>query len=71
MSLVGEKLYSGFPTRPGTNRAVQSQKMARCLKFRIYEVEGLCYLCSESKGTDIFACAKTVFLMTRLALYLY
>ena len=26
--------------------------MARCLKFRIYEVEGLHYLCSENKGAD-------------------
>ena len=26
--------------------------MARGLKFRIYEVEGLYYLCSENKGTD-------------------
>ena len=26
--------------------------MARCLKFRIYEVEGLYYLCSENKGAD-------------------
>ena len=26
---------SGFPTRSDTNRAVQSQKMARGLKFRI------------------------------------
>ena len=26
--------------------------MARSLKFRIYEVEGLYYLCSENKGTD-------------------
>ena len=26
--------------------------MARGLKFRIYEVEGLYYLCSENKGAD-------------------
>ena len=32
--------------------AVQLQKMARCLKFRIKEVEGLNYLCSENKGAD-------------------
>ena len=42
---------SGFPTRSDTNHAVQSQ-MARGLKFRIYEVEGLYYLCSENKGAD-------------------
>ena len=27
-------------------------KMARGLKFRIWEGEGLYYLCSENKGTD-------------------
>ena len=32
--------------------AVQSQKMARGLKFRNYVVEGLYYPCSENKGTD-------------------
>ena len=32
--------------------AVQLQKMARGLKFRIQKVEGLCYLCSENKGDD-------------------
>ena len=38
------------PTRPDTNRAVQSQKMARSLKFQIWEVEGLYFPCSENKG---------------------
>ena len=41
--------------RPGptqTNRAVQPQKIARSLKFRIKEVEGLYYPCSEKKGAD-------------------
>ena len=42
----------GFPTRSDTNRAVQPQKMARGLKFRIYKVEGLYYLCSENKDAD-------------------
>ena len=28
------------------------QKMARGLKFRIKEVEGLCYPCGENKGAD-------------------
>ena len=42
----------GIPTRSDTNRAVQLQKMARGLKFRIYEVEGLYYLCSENKGAN-------------------
>ena len=47
--------------------------MSRGLKFRIYEVEGLCYQCSENKGADqlrgtaklfcvsVFAYAKTWF----------
>ena len=35
-----------------TNRAVQSQKMARGLKFRIQIEEGLHYPCSENKGAD-------------------
>ena len=35
-----------------TNRAVQLQKMARGLKFRIEVVEGLYYPCSENKGAD-------------------
>ena len=30
-----ENRSSGFPTRSDTNRAVQSQKQARSLKFRI------------------------------------
>ena len=39
-------------TRSDTNLAAQPQKLARGLKFQIYEVEGLCYLCSENKGSD-------------------
>ena len=31
----------GFPTRCDTNRALQTQKTARSLKFRIQEVGGL------------------------------
>ena len=42
----------GFSTRSDTNRAVQLQKMARDFKFRILEVEGLYYPCSENKGAD-------------------
>ena len=41
-----------FPTWSKTNQAVQLQKMARDLKFRIRKVEGLYYLCSENKGDD-------------------
>ena len=50
--VVRENLSSEFPTSSGTNRTVQPQKMAIGLKFRIYEVKGLFYLCSENKGTD-------------------
>ena len=35
-----------------TNLAVQPQKMARGLKFRIQKVEGLYCSCSENKGVD-------------------
>ena len=34
------------------NQAVQPQKMARGLKFRIWDVDQLLYLCSEKKGAD-------------------
>ena len=47
-----EYMSSGFLTRSNTNWVVQSQNMARGLKFRIYNVEGLCYLCSKNKGAD-------------------
>ena len=39
-------------TRSDTNRAVQTQKKVRSLKFRILEEDGLCYTCSENKGAD-------------------
>ena len=79
-----ENLSSGFPTRCDTNRAVQQQKIARGLKFHIYEVEGLYYLCSENKGadqlhgyrlsTDLRLCfrifKKAGFLITRLDYWL-
>ena len=42
----------GFLTRSDTNRAVQPQRMARGLKFQIYVVDGLYFLCSENKGAD-------------------
>ena len=47
-----KNLFSGFSTRFDTNRALQPLKMARCLKFRISEAEGLYYLCSKNKGAD-------------------
>ena len=46
------KPSSGFSTMSDTNQAVQPQKMAGGLIFRIWQVEGLCYLCSENKGAD-------------------
>ena len=42
----------GFPTRSHTNRAVQPQKMARNLKFRIKVEEGLYYPYGKNKGAD-------------------
>ena len=41
-----------YPTWSDTNQAVQLQKMARGLKFRIWKVEGFYYLFSENKGAD-------------------
>ena len=43
-----------FPTWSDTKQrqAVQLQKMANGLKFRIYKVETSYYLCSENKGAD-------------------
>ena len=52
MSLVVRKPVLRFLTRADTNRPVQPQKTARDLKFRIYEVEGLYYPCSENKDAD-------------------
>ena len=44
----------GLLTRSDTNQAVQPQMIARGLKIRISKVhvEGLCYLCSKSKGAN-------------------
>ena len=42
----------GVSDRSHTNQAVQPQKMARGLKFRIWEVEELHYPCGENKGAD-------------------
>ena len=52
------------------NRAVQPQKIARSLKFRITVVDGLYYPYSENKGADhasLFShMQKSGFLTTRL-----
>ena len=47
-----ENLSLGFSTRSNTSLAVKPQKMARKLKLRIWELDGLYYLCSENKGAD-------------------
>ena len=52
LSRVMRKPTFWFPTWSDTNQAVQLQKMATGLKFRIKEVEGLYYLCSKNKGAD-------------------
>ena len=52
MSDVMRKPTFWFPTWSDTNQAVQPHKMARGLKFCIYEVGVLYYLCSENKGAD-------------------
>ena len=52
LSLIMRIPVFGFPTRSDTNQAVQSQKMARGLKFRIKVGEGLYYPCSENKDVD-------------------
>ena len=52
MSLYVRKPTICVPTRSDTNRPVQSQKIARCFKFRMKEEEGLYYPCSENKGDD-------------------
>ena len=41
-----------FLTRSDTNQAVQSQKMVRGVKFRIWKVEGLYYVCGENKDRE-------------------
>ena len=41
-----------FPNMSDTNQAVQSEKQAGSLKFRIYKEEEVYYPCSENKGAD-------------------
>ena len=58
MSLVVRKPVFGvfvFSTRSNTNQAVQPHKMARSLKFRIQEVEGLYYLCFRICKNPVFS----------------
>ena len=52
----------GFNTRSDTNRAVQPQKMAEGLKFRIKEVVGLYYpVTAKLICVFVFAYAKSRF----------
>ena len=53
-----EHRSSRFPTRSDTNRPVQSQKLTRSLKFRIYVEEEWHNLCSEKKKV-LISCAVT------------
>ena len=52
MSSAMRKPTFWFLTWSDTNQAVELQKMARGLKFRIKKVEGLYYLSSKNKGAD-------------------
>ena len=76
LSRVMRKPTFWFPTWSDTNQAVQLQKMARGLKFRISEVEELYIPCSENKGADqlrgpLFSHMQIVdFLLTQLKLLL-
>ena len=56
LSLVKRKPTFWFPTWSDTNQAVQLQMMARGLKFRKKEEEGLHYPCRENKGADQLIC---------------
>ena len=49
-----------FPNRSETNRAVEAQMTARCLKFRIKEEEELYFPSSENKGADQLRCYREV-----------
>ena len=67
MSLVLRKQVFGVSD---TNRAVQPQKMARGLKFRIKKEEGLYYLCSGNKGADREADLRLCFRMCKKPVFL-
>ena len=53
-------MSSGFPTRSDTNRAVQSQKMARGVKIGIKEVEGLYYVAKTKALISLAVSAKLI-----------
>ena len=61
-----ENLSLGFPTKWGSNRPAQLQRLARGLKFWIYKLEVLYYLGSEQQRcwsdaqADLFHCCSHV-----------
>ena len=57
MSHDARKRVFGVPNRSDTNRPAKSQKEARKLEFRIFEEDGLYYMCSENKGAEQLICA--------------
>ena len=69
LSRVARKPIIGFLTRLGISRAVQPQKMARGLNFRIWEEEGLYYICIKHKHPTVdlhlcfLICKKQVLIM--------
>ena len=58
MSFVARKPVFRVSKQEQHRRDVKPQKIARGLKFRIEEVEGLYYLCSKIKGTDQLSCPR-------------
>ena len=51
--MTKKNLSSGFSTRPDTNQAEQPSKVARGLKFLIFEEDGLYYLCNEKSAEQL------------------
>ena len=58
MSLVMRIPTFWFSTRSETNRAVQSQKMARCLKFQIRKKRGCTIYVAKTKALISFAATE-------------
>ena len=60
-----------FLTRSDTNQAIQPQKMARGLKFRIQKAEGLYYLCTCSEKKMLNSCAVIAQLICGAFIFAY
>ena len=61
LSRIMRKPTFWYPTWSDTNQAVQPHQIARGLKFQIYKVEGLYYLCSEKhRKADLRLCFENV-----------